>query len=148
MDESLTPRQKYNRSANHKAAVKRYAQSPPGRAKERLRSQERNRSGKGAEYTKRYTQSPKGQAMKRLQYQRRAAENKRIIADAKSVPCVDCRGSFPPCCMDFHHIAGNKRFSVGKSVQRTSATLRKEIEKCIVICSNCHRIRHHGRGEK
>lgn len=76
---------------------------------------------------------------------RRIKANTQVIGSAKDKPCADCGHQFPRCCMDFHHIVGEKRFSVGKGTCRATSTLIKEIAKCIVICSNCHRIRHHGK---
>ena len=49
-----------------------------------------------------------------------------------------------PCCLDFHHLDSNQKdesiaYLVGiKSRER----LMKEIEKCIVVCANCHRKIH------
>lgn len=49
-----------------------------------------------------------------------------------------------PCCLDFHHL----RDKIGQvsRLLHTSAweTILKEIEKCVLICSNCHRKIHKG----
>lgn len=50
-----------------------------------------------------------------------------------------------PCCLDFHHVdPSNKRFSIGNIVKMRISVedLLAEIEKCIVLCSNCHRKLH------
>ncbi len=62
-----------------------------------------------------------------------------IIEKAKNKPCIDCNIKYPHYVMDFDHIKGNKLINVG----RTRSTLKtlKEIKKCEVVCSNCHRIR-------
>lgn len=75
--------------------------------------------------------------------------NKRYEADIrikidnlKSVPCADCKLIFPPVCMDFDHISGEKIGNVSQLV--FSNSLKKilaEIEKCEVVCACCHRIR-------
>ena len=71
------------------------------------------------------------------------------IKSKRNVPCMDCGGTFPVCCMDFHHVdeetknslIGRKSFlHVMKkySVER----IDEEIDKCVIVCANCHRIRH------
>ena len=46
-------------------------------------------------------------------------------------------------CLDFHHIAGDKNFSVS-CVWMGIARLLAEIQKCEVVCANCHRKIHGG----
>jgi hypothetical protein len=67
------------------------------------------------------------------------------IDDLRSVPCADCGHTFPPVAMDFHHRdPASKSFEIGpKRFSYSKAKLLDEIAKCDVICSNCHRIRHH-----
>lgn len=62
---------------------------------------------------------------------------------AKDVPCVECGNIFPPECMDFDHVRGEKLFAVGLAIRSPMSwdRLLREIEKCEVVCSNCHRIR-------
>lgn len=55
---------------------------------------------------------------------------------------MDCRGTFPPECMDFDHRPGEvKLFNVGVYKRISSQKLEVEIAKCDIVCSNCHRIR-------
>ena len=77
---------------------------------------------------------------------RRVQERTALIRDLKSVPCVDCRGTFPPECMDFDHLR-DKKFSISEAVNKGVALKRllDEIAKCEVVCSNCHRIRTNSR---
>ena len=46
--------------------------------------------------------------------------------------------------LDFHHIENNKDYDIANMCQgRTSwETIMKEINKCIVLCANCHREEH------
>lgn len=65
-----------------------------------------------------------------------------VIVPAKSMPCLDCKGTFPPVCMDFDHVRGEKRFDISNNHDKVSLVrLLEEIAKCDVVCSNCHRIR-------
>ena len=56
-------------------------------------------------------------------------------------PCVDCGGNFPPECMDWDHIKGTKRRAVAKIRGNSQKYILDEIEKCELVCANCHRIR-------
>lgn len=64
-----------------------------------------------------------------------------LLAELKSVPCADCEHVFPPCCMDFDHVRGTKRKNVSWMWSNSIAAIMAEVEKCDVVCSNCHRIR-------
>jgi hypothetical protein len=59
--------------------------------------------------------------------------------------CERC-GENHPATLDFHHKDGReKEESVAVIVVRCESRrlVLKEIEKCVVLCSNCHRILHH-----
>ena len=47
-----------------------------------------------------------------------------------------------PCCLDFHHI-DKKSFSLGCNHHRNIKALSQEINKCILLCANCHRLVTH-----
>ena len=65
-----------------------------------------------------------------------------VIDEIKSVSCLDCGGVFPPECMDFDHVTGEKEFPISFGVKSVSMQrVLDEIAKCEIICSNCHRIR-------
>jgi hypothetical protein len=68
------------------------------------------------------------------------AERLRVIKD---VPCADCGQQFPSCCMDFDHRDGvDKLGNIANVMKRWSwKRLLTEIEKCDIVCANCHRIR-------
>lgn len=56
--------------------------------------------------------------------------------------CTDCIGVFPLAVFDFHH-EKEKLLSLGVDILNVSvARLAREVEKCILLCANCHRIRH------
>lgn len=68
---------------------------------------------------------------------------KEIINTLKAkTPCKDCRVKFPPESMDFDHVRGEKRFQLSNPPAATSAAeISREIRKCEIVCSNCHRVR-------
>ncbi|QCW04856.1 homing endonuclease associated repeat-containing protein [Natrinema pallidum] len=59
--------------------------------------------------------------------------------------CVRCSET-NPVCLDFHHVdEEQKEMAVGKMIAFGYAKdrIRNEIEKCIVLCANCHRKEHY-----
>jgi hypothetical protein len=64
-----------------------------------------------------------------------------------STPCMDCGGMFPSEAMDFDHARGVKVKGIAAMVARDFGLdeIQAEIEKCDIVCSNCHRIRTHMR---
>ncbi len=74
-------------------------------------------------------------------YHLRLNEKYKLVRQFKSQPCLDCGNTFPPECMDFDHVRGEKKFTVATAMNYSDKSLLTEIEKCDVICSNCHRIR-------
>ena len=55
-------------------------------------------------------------------------------------PCVDC-GERDPIVLEFDHLR-DKSFNIGSSLTTVRwQTLLDEIEKCDVVCANCHRRR-------
>lgn len=65
----------------------------------------------------------------------------------KSQPCTDCGGTFSPICMDWDHVKGEKKHEISRMVgqNRPKSKIFHELEKCELVCSNCHRIRTHQR---
>ena len=47
--------------------------------------------------------------------------------------------------LEFHHHQGEKDFNVADMIRSGLSTnkIKLEIEKCVVLCSNCHQIEHY-----
>lgn len=76
------------------------------------------------------------------------AEKKEIVNEIRKNACLDCGNKFPIECMDFDHVRGEKYMEVALLVHG-GASLKQvleEIEKCDLVCSNCHRTRTKERG--
>ena len=57
--------------------------------------------------------------------------------------CAHCGGIFPPAAYDFHHIDPSTKTARAKNILKYSDTeLEKELNNCILLCANCHRIEH------
>jgi len=74
------------------------------------------------------------------------AKNRRKKAEwyadlKRNKPCVDCKQSFHPAAMDWHHINGDGISSKTAMTRLGKKRLEEELNKCILLCSNCHRIR-------
>lgn len=74
---------------------------------------------------------------------RRAIAHTQLLRELKRLPCADCEEAFPSEAMDFDHRDPSKKsFEVMKRAGGVSlARLLAEVEKCDVVCANCHRIR-------
>lgn len=63
-----------------------------------------------------------------------------ILAYLKEHGCIDC-GEDDPVVLDFDHVSGEKSHNISEMVHGafSKENILKEIEKCVVRCSNCHR---------
>lgn len=65
----------------------------------------------------------------------------------KGGSCMDCHISYPEypyVIFDFHHIEQKtKDVDWSKLRLRSWPNILLELDKCDLLCSNCHRIRHH-----
>lgn len=79
--------------------------------------------------------------------ERRRSLVRKLIRKAKDRPCADCGVRYPFYVMDFDHRPGEKKlFNIGRDglTDQSADSVRREIDKCDVVCSNCHRARTHG----
>jgi len=80
----------------------------------------------------------------KLYVMKRRDERKLKLVEHFNNKCGDCGGVFPPCCYDFHHVdPSTKSFEIAPRLDGNFETILKEAEKCIMICANCHRVRHY-----
>ena len=66
-----------------------------------------------------------------------------LVRQAKDKPCSDCGVRYPYYVMDLDHARGEKRFGLGtrNALNRSVQAIKDEIDKCDVVCANCHRQR-------
>lgn len=60
--------------------------------------------------------------------------------------CLGCERTGPPALFDFHHTdAKDKGFGIGQDgIPRSWERVIAELEKCVMLCANCHREVHAG----
>lgn len=93
-------------------------------------------------YNRNYYLTHKTQASKRRDKLR--DRNKAYVLEVKSKSgCEEC-GETHIACLDFHHDGSDeKEDNIANGIFFWGLdTLKKEIAKCRVLCSNCHR-KHH-----
>ena len=71
--------------------------------------------------------------------------NRKFINEQKSSKgCIRCGYNEHPAALDFHHVRDkNKKVSSFLQGCYSIEKIQNEIDKCEVLCSNCHRIRHY-----
>ena len=74
----------------------------------------------------------------------RARENKRVYLEYKNLyECSKCGYDKTPTALELHHIKDKKiNFSINKrlhSISDLEDYLKEELDKCDVLCANCHR---------
>jgi hypothetical protein len=62
-------------------------------------------------------------------------------------PCVDCHRHYPYYVMQYDHISDNKEVNIANVASRawSKERIRSEIDKCDLVCANCHAERTHQR---
>lgn len=97
-----------------------------------------------ARYALRHPERAKKQRMNWKAQQ--AKKMRQVVIEAKIVPCMDCGERYPHYVMDFdHRDPETKVMSIANMVGQQVGVnaLLAELEKCDVVCSNCHRVRTH-----
>ena len=78
----------------------------------------------------------------RKKYQQKIKD--KFIEYKKTLNCFKCK-EYRWYVLDFHHNENNKEYDVANMWQGRHCwkTIKKEIDKCIVLCANCHREEHY-----
>ena len=81
-----------------------------------------------------------------LKYQNKNKKRKEVIrkyVNSFKIKCSKCDESHI-ACLDFHHLT-DKEINIAQMQQYmwSNNRIKKELDKCIVLCSNCHRKLHY-----
>lgn len=73
-------------------------------------------------------------------------ENRRRAIHYLGNQCNICKlENLPLCCWDIHHIDPNKKeANVSQLFAYSWDKVKKEVDKCILLCALCHRVTHNG----
>jgi hypothetical protein len=100
---------------------------------------------------KRIASSRHYQANKDYYYARNRRYRKELSSYVNKIkeesPCTDCHKNYPYYVMDFDHLEGEDKLGLVSFFCKTGRirAMEKEIMKCEVVCSNCHRERTYRR---
>lgn len=83
-----------------------------------------------------------------------AAKRRRDVNKKKAVKycgnkCSLCKEKFPHYVYEFHHVVprgGRRNRTIGSSLGKSWEYVRERLDKCIMLCANCHK-RIHNEGE-
>ena len=80
----------------------------------------------------------------------RGRKYKKLLVEHFGGKCVTCGYDRCPASFDFHHpIPEEKEFTIASELgSMTYQRLLKEAEKCMLLCSNCHRELHYYESEE
>lgn len=68
---------------------------------------------------------------------------KNVLIERLGGKCVRCGWGEHPAALDFHHKdPATKEFNIAPSLGRAMEILEREVDKCELLCANCHRIEH------
>ena len=99
---------------------------------------------KGGKETRKKTREPRDIATRNEN--RRRHKKKDEIIKQMGGKCIDCNQSFHRNIYEFHHLDPNtkkeKQIRFGQSMEK----IQQEIKKCVLLCANCHKMRHTERG--
>ena len=78
--------------------------------------------------------------------QRRRDKTKEILVEYKGGKCEICGYDKCISALEFHHLDENKKdFGIGeKGYTRSIEKNKEEVDKCLLVCANCHREIHSG----
>ena len=63
--------------------------------------------------------------------------------------CQKCGWSGNQAALQFHHKnPAAKEFTIGNVANKSWNSIKKEIQKCILLCANCHSIQHSTKNER
>lgn len=69
----------------------------------------------------------------------RGKDQARLLKEEHGAKCSCCGYNKCMDALEFHHLDPSvKEFRLGTHRTHTLSKIRKELEKCILVCSNCH----------
>lgn len=81
----------------------------------------------------------------RLEYQKLAKRKRKEEAiQYLGGVCKQCHETYHPAIYEFHHLdPSTKDRDPSKMLSLSWERLKAELDKCVLLCANCHRLTHH-----
>jgi len=71
---------------------------------------------------------------------KRRRKVKTLAIEYKGGQCQVCGYNKHQGALDLHHVSGSKKFGIAdKGYTRSWKKIKAELDKCILVCANCHR---------
>lgn len=71
---------------------------------------------------------------------------KRMAVEYKGGVCERCNKTYPDYVYDFHHLSGDTKLdNPSAKIKGSWDVAKQELDKCIMVCANCHRELHYAR---
>lgn len=81
--------------------------------------------------------------IERIRDLKRRQSRKQLAINLHGNQCADCKTKCHPACYDFHHLdPSQKDFNPCSGLSKKVEVFLAEVAKCIMLCANCHRVRH------
>lgn len=134
----MTPEEK----DKHKLATERYRKKHMELYADAARRQRIRDPEKVASYSKKWRDANKESVLlaQKLKKRQRKLEAIEYLGGA----CSECLQSFPAAVYEFHHLDPlTKDRDPSKMMLMSRERLFNELDKCVLLCANCHRMVHH-----
>ena len=84
-----------------------------------------------------------------LEVQKKRKRDRKLKAiEYKGNKCYDCGNSFHQSVYEFHHLDPSTKEANPASLKSASwEKFKEELDKCVMLCANCHRMRHWSQNE-
>jgi hypothetical protein len=109
------------------------------------------RSKYNSEYNKKWYSQNKTKKKEQAKKSRKRAvnRNRKYVENHKLQNPCPC-GENEPCCLSYHHYEDNKEGNISDMVNKGYgiSKIKAEIDKCIVLCLNCHSKLHKKKKDK
>ncbi len=71
-------------------------------------------------------------------------KSKKLAVEYLGGKCSECGYIGCAAVYDFHHVnPEDKEFSIGSRSHKNFESIKEELDKCVLLCSNCHRTLHY-----
>lgn len=125
----------------------------PEKQKQAKRAWVQKNRARTQEYHRRYRKEhPEVYTEAKISYRRKKlGEIQQWFAEfSKTMKCSQCPENRVPC-LDFHHKDPATKYKAVSELMRGHhplSVLLSEVDKCIILCANCHRMHHYNERNK